>query len=333
MRIVAFILSTLIATGLLIGGAFFLFVNSDDKNPVWLSVATIAMTIFIYGPLIVGSFRAYWDVTGSNDSRRYFRRVLLIVIGLEALAAILTVVYAVTTSASASVPVVLIGSGAILTVAAPLIGRAFYSYDAAHRPPPSGWIAIEPSQIRHRIIAVAITFAGVLVLGLLGLGFVNIQFDDTLDVTEVLSFALSFAFIVAGAVCVFSTAGWNHRIRDVTDKDPARLRKVARVVIRNKRKDLDDPDLVAAARYASVISVILSFQLAYLVLLYAGIALQQVSNLRNGSVESFSLIIIIFLVAALLVILPLQIIRIRRARRYAREHRAEIDAPAPTSAA
>jgi hypothetical protein len=286
-----------------------------------------------YGRPGSSSRRAETCPQGDPHPGRYFTRVLLIVIGLEILASIVTVLYAVVTSVGAIVPVVFIGSGAVLSVAALFIGRAFYSYDAAHRPPPPGWVAIEPSQIRKRIIAVAITFASVLVLVILGLGFVNIQFDDVLDVADNLFSALSSAFIVAGAVCVFSTVGWNHRIRDVTDRDPARLRKIARVVIRNKSEDLDAPDLVAAARYAPVISVILSFQLAYIVLLYAGIALQQVSILRNGSVEGFSLIIIVFLVAVLLVILPLQVIRIRRARRYSREHAAEIDSPASTTAA
>jgi membrane protein YdbS with pleckstrin-like domain len=81
-----------------------------------------------------------------------------------------------------------------------------------------------------------------------------------------------------------------------------------------------------------VISVTMSFQLAYIVLLYAGIALQQVSISRNESIAGFSMIMIIFLVVVLLVILPLQVIRIRRARRYAREHAVEIDSPAPTPA-
>jgi hypothetical protein len=205
MRIVAFILSVVIATGLLVAGAFFLILNSEDEDPVWVLIITVAMTTFIYGPLILGSFRAYWDVTGSDDSRRYFRRVLLIMIGLEMVAAIVTVVYAVTTSAGAIVPVVLIGGGVVLTIAAPLIGRAFYKYDSAHRPAPSGWIAIEPSQIRHRILAVGITFVGVLLLALLGLGFVESISDDALSLADVILSALSFAFIVAGAVCIFST--------------------------------------------------------------------------------------------------------------------------------
>ena len=94
MRIVAFILFIVITTGLLMGGVFLLVVHTDDKYAIWVFVASLAMMIFVYGPLTLGSVRAFWDVTGSEDSRRYYRRVILVVIGLEVLAAVVTVVYA-----------------------------------------------------------------------------------------------------------------------------------------------------------------------------------------------------------------------------------------------
>lgn len=330
MRIVAFILFIVITTGLLMGGVFLLVVHTDDKYAIWVFVALLALMIFVYGPLTLGSVRAFWDVTGSEDSRRYYRRVILVVIGLEVLAAVVTVVYAVVTRAGALIPIIFIGGGVLLTAVALLVGPALYRYDRTHRPPASDWVAIEPSQISRRILATVITFVGVFALGIIGLGIANTVFPRTLRVAQLLPFALSFAFIISGGVSVFSTTGWNRRLRDVTDRDPSRLRRVARVVLRNKNIDLDDRDLVAAARCAAVISVTMPFQLANIVLLYAGLLLQQIPALQNGSANEYSIIVIILLIAFLVVLLPLQIVRIRRARQYARTHAADAESPMAT---
>jgi hypothetical protein len=327
MRIAAFILSIVVSTVLLLGGAFLLVVQaSDSTSTVWVFVATVAMMMFVYGPLTLGSFRAYWDVTGSEESRTYYRRVLLVVLGLEVIAAIVTVVYAVSTAAGVVIPVVFIGSGAALTAVALIVGPAFYRYDRAHRPPDPGWVGIERRQVTRRLLAMAITFLGVVALGVIGFEIVSGFAGRALSVGQVLAFSLEFGFFAAGAVGLFSTLGWIRRLREVTDRDPSRLRRVARVVLRKKSIDLDERDLVAAARYAAVISVTLSFQTAYLVLLYAGLVLQQVTLLVTGENAGFSLFIVVLLVAVLVVILPLQIVRIRRARRYATEHAEQLDA-------
>lgn len=81
-----------------------------------------------------------------------------------------------------------------------------------------------------------------------------------------------------------------------------------------------------------MISVTLSFQLAFIVLLYAGLFLQQVNVLRSGTADTLSITIIVFLAVILVVLLPLQFVRIRRARRYARNHAAEITEPAGATA-
>lgn len=78
MRIVAFILSIVLTSALLLGGVFLIALHLGD-DPAWILVTSIAVTILVYGPLTVGSFRAYWDVRGSDSSRRYYRRVLLVV--------------------------------------------------------------------------------------------------------------------------------------------------------------------------------------------------------------------------------------------------------------
>jgi hypothetical protein len=322
MRIAAFIASIVIATALMMGGVFLLVVDSDDAHPIWLFVATFAMIMFVYGPLAIGSFRAYWNVSGSAESRRYFRRTVLVVVGLEILAAILIVVYSVATSATALIPAVFIGGGAILTVVALLVGPAFYRYDDAHRPASSGWVGIDPTQVRRRIIAVAVTFLGVLALGVIASLIVNAVAPRSLSLGEVFLFAVEFASIGGALVAIFSTLGWNRRLRDVADRDPSRLRRVSRVVLRGKKVDLDDKDLEAAARYAAVVPIMMGFQIAYFVLLYAALVLGQVSQLQNGSFSQLSIPLIVVLVGVLVVLLPLQISRLQRARHYSRDHPA-----------
>ena len=72
------------------------------------------------------------------------------------------------------------------------------------------------------------------------------------------------------------------------------------------------------------------FQLANIVLLYAGLLLQQIPALQNGSANEYSITTIVLLIALLLVLLPLQIVRIRRARQYARTHAADAESPMAT---
>lgn len=324
MRIAAFILTIVLATGILMGGVVLLVLQSDIENPAWIFAMSLAIIPFVYGPLTIGSFRAYWDVDGSDESRRYFRRVVRFVIGLEIVAAVVTVVSAAASSNGPLIPVVFIGTGVVLTAVALLVGPVAYRYDRAHPTPQREWAAIQPAEIRRKIMTIAITFVGVLALGLVGLVVVNVLAPRALTVAQLLLFALSFACLAAGGVAILSTLKWNRRLRDVTDRDPARLRRIGRVVLRKKQEELDPRDVTAATRYAAVISITMSFQLAYLVLLYAGIVLQQINTMAEGLGGGFSIFLIALPVVVLAVILPLQVVRIRRARRYIREHAADL---------
>jgi uncharacterized integral membrane protein len=327
MRIVAFILVVLLATGLVMGGIALLVLGQGDLDPVWSLVEILALTVFVYGPLTIGGFRATWDVEGSQESRVYYRRVVRVTLGLEALAAIGSVAAALVTSRGWVVPLSFIGTGVVLTAVALVVGPAAFRWDRAHPVPTRGWVAIEPKEIRRKVVTAVITFVGVMVIGVAGLSIVSLSAPHTLSVADVLLLSLSISFIAAGAVCSFSTWPWNRRLRDLTDRDPSRLRRIAKVVVRNKTLDLDERDRTAAARYAAVISMTLSFQLVYLVLLYAGIMLQQVNSLRERVGGPFQVVIVVSLVVGLVVLAPLQGIRIRRARRYVREHENDLAAP------
>lgn len=242
------------------------------------------------------------------------------------LAAAVIVLAAAVTRAGILVPIVTVGGGAVLLAVALAVGPALYRYDRAHPRPGVEWQGIDPADIRKRVVATAVTFVGVLVLGCVGLGIVVAVSPRSLSFTGGLHLVVSLACIAAAVVCLLAANRWNRQLRDVTQRDPARLRAISRLVLRRKKVDLDDGDRAGAARYASIVSVTMSFQLTYFVLLYAGIIGNQVP-LSRGDMRWLSIGVIVFLIAGLVVFVPLQVVRIRRARAYAREHASEVDAP------
>ncbi|WP_206751438.1 hypothetical protein, partial [Cryobacterium sp. MDB2-10] len=83
MKVLAYILSVLVATGLIIGGTFLILVQAPTDSSGLLLLAIGALCVFIYGPLILGSITSYWDVKKTGESRRYFRWWFGIVLGLS----------------------------------------------------------------------------------------------------------------------------------------------------------------------------------------------------------------------------------------------------------
>ncbi|ARC58517.1 hypothetical protein AS850_15625 [Frondihabitans sp. 762G35] len=326
MRIAAFVIVVLLSTSILLGGVVLLVLGQDALDPVSLIVQTLALTVLVYGPLTMGSFRAAWDVEGSQESRTYYRRVVRITLGLEVVAAIASVGVAVARSSGWVVSLAFVGIGIVLTAAALIVGPVAARWDRAHPAPSRGWVAIQPAEVRRKILIAFVVFGALVVLAVVAAAALTGLGLDAPSLLALLPYSLSLAVIGAGLVLVFSTLSWSRRLREVTDRDPSRLRRVAKVVLGRKSLDLDEQDKTAAARFASVTSITMPVQLAYLVLLYAGIMLQQVGALIRGDV--FPMVLVGFSIAALAVFIPLYTSRIRRARRYAREHEAEVTAPA-----
>jgi hypothetical protein len=182
------------------------------------------------------------------------------------------------------------------------------------------------------VLKIVITFvvAFVVVALLLGVLFTG-DARHGLHWTEALSFGLEFGFIASAIAAIAVTIPLNRQLRATADRDLGTIRKFARVVVRGKKESLPEGSESAAARYAALISVILPFTLAYITLLYVGVATQTITNLvrtPNDADPLFGLWFIVALVVILLAIYPLQVVRIRRARRYAREHAELLEAVA-----
>lgn len=335
MKLIAGILSVLVATALMFGAIVLVVIRTPRISGGLIVLATVAITVFVYGPLVLGSITAYWNVRKTQESRRYFRRWFIVVLGLELLGAAAIAIYAALSSAPTWLPVLFIGGAIVLLLVALLVGRQLLRHDEANPSPERTWNPIGREEIRRKILIVAITFAGVLVLGIVGFALLLVALGDSRDrnlsgVGVTLAFATEFAFIAAAMACALVTLPLNRRLREALGRDFGQVRTIGKVVLRQKKLDLDEAGQVAAARYAVIVSITLPFQLAYISLLYLGIAIQQVQALMSGNDSRFgsglSIGVLIALVVVLVVYFPLFARRISRARAYARDHAQLVDA-------
>lgn len=327
MKVLAFILSLVTATALMLGGTV-LIVTQSPRHSIGLQLlAVLALTVMIGGPLTLGSLTSYWNVTRTEESHSFYKRWLWVVIGLEFLGAIAIIVFAVIVQSPVWLPALFITGGTALTGISLLMGRFLLRHDEAHPQPPS-WAPITRNEIRRKIAIVAITFVVVLAIAIVVLGVLGIGSNDAAAQIGVqLLYALAFALLAAGFACVIVSLPLNRRLRDAVDRDLGTIRKVAKVVLSNKKLDLDQSEQVAAAKYAAIIPTTLAFMLSYLILLYLGLGIQQVQYLISGQVDAFTIGFSAFLVAALVIFIPIFAVRIQRARNYARNH-AELLPPA-----
>lgn len=332
MKVLAFIFSLVIATGLMLGGTVLIFVLSPRQSTGLQLLAMFALTVMIYGPLTLGALTSSWNVTRTEGSKRFYKRWLWVVTGLEFLGAIAIIAYVVAAQLPAWIAVLFIAGGIGLTGVSVLIGRFLLRHDEAHPQPPR-WAPITRKEIRRKIAIVAVTFVVIFAVALVVLGVLIAGINDGGPRRGVQPlFALEFALLAAGFACVIVSLPLSRRLRDAVGRDLGTIRKVAKVVLSNKRLDLDQGEQIAAAKYAAVIPTTLSFMLAYLILLYLGIGIQQVQQFVSGHGDAFLVGFSAFLVVALAIFIPVYAVRIRRARIYARNH-ADLLPPADAGTA
>lgn len=322
MKLLALIVSVVLATALLIGGSILIAVTGEGERSAISWIAFASLPVFIYGPLVLGSLSAYWNPTASSESRKAFRIWLVSIVGVQVLAGIGIVLYAVRQPAPAWLPPLLIGAGILLTAIALVVGRLIYRHDKRQRPDAEPWAPIGGEDVRRKVLIIAATFCtSVLVAAALVIVLLAVVDDGGSD--DVLDFALlglSLAFLATATACIFVTLKWNRRLRDILGDDLGAARKHAKLVLRGTGEQLSGDAEQGAARYAAIARPVLAFQLGWIVLLYIGIGLQQVQLLRTvGSDSPMPLWVLVILVGVLVVTIPLMLVRIRRARRYARD--------------
>lgn len=322
MKVLALVGAVIFATALMMGGAFLIVIQSPHRLPAIDLLAIIALTIFVYGPLLLGSLTTYWDVGASETGRRYFRRLLWVVLVLELLSAVAMFAYVALAPAALWLALLFIGGGAVLTLLGLTVGRALRRYAIAHPGAQRHFVGVTAQDIRKRILIVAAVFVIVVLIGMVV--FLGLLADPTDGVAVEISFALQFAFLGAGMAALIVAFPLNRRLRETVGPDLGTVRRVSRQVLGGKEMQLDDGEQVAAAKYSMLVPTVLGFTLTYITLLYLALLIQQ-ARLLGGSTHShlspvFTVGLTVVLVAFLVFFIPYYLIRIQRARRYAREH-------------
>jgi hypothetical protein len=312
----ATLLSVILGTGLVIGGIASVMVSIPSGSSGLLWLALLAVTIFVYGPLLIGAIRSHRDIGKSAEGQRYIRRLMEIVLGCELLGAISIVIFAALAGVPVWLPVLFVGIAIALTVVAMIVGRLLRQYDRSHASSERAWTPISRREIVSKIGIVAGTFTAAFVAAVLLLG----SFVPDLSAGGRVGMGASLASVLASAACIVVSLPLNPRLRDAANSDLGRLRKLTRVVLRGKKLELNEDEQMAAARYAVLLSVALPFQLGYLVLFYVGLGLQQFEVLTLFDNSSFSVVLLAALAALLVVFTPMFGSQIVRARRYASDH-------------
>jgi hypothetical protein len=185
---------------------------------------------------------------------------------------------------------------------------------------------VSGARIRRAIAIVAIVFAAVFVVGALGTTGLFSLSTHPVRTGEVIAGGANLAFLAAAIACILVSLPFSRALRDASGRDIGRGVTLAKVVLRGRSSPLDDAGQRAAVRYALLAPTALAFQLGYVVLLYIGLGFQQLASMIDGDHDALPLSFLLVLGVVLVVIIPLFVARIRRARRYADEHGAALDA-------
>ena len=95
MKAFAFVAATVVATALLLGGTVLIVLQSPRHSTGLQLLAIMSLVILVYGPLTLGSLRAYWNVNLSDASRRAYRLWFRVITGLEVVGAVGIVAFAI----------------------------------------------------------------------------------------------------------------------------------------------------------------------------------------------------------------------------------------------
>lgn len=324
VRIAAFIAAVVVTNLVVIGGILLIVLASPDalRSLIWLP--TSALMLLVYPPFLAGMFLSTWDARSSEETARYFRRWWIGLGGAQALGAVATLLFSVLAGAKWwLMPAYLVVAG-LLDLLVVRVGRVLRLRDEASRPRDVPWSPMSREQIVRRIVVIAGVFVLVLVVAGVGLTLLTSAVGTTSerDGFPALLFAIEFAFLAAALTCTATALRLQRQVREQVTRDVGLLRRIATVVVRGKRLDLRPDEEVLAARYAAVVAVSLPFSLGFTLLLYAALAAQQAEQIVEGRLGAFPVGFLVFLVVALVVLTPLQIVRVRRVRAYARTHAA-----------
>jgi len=316
-----FALVVVITCALAFAGVLALVAQPPHPHGSLLWLGAISLAVFVSGPLFLGSLVVFWDARHSVEARRFLSVALWIVLGLDGVAAVAIVVYAVLAGAAPWLPIAFVATGAALTALVLILGPRIGRRVAARAPRPAVWTPVSRAEVVSKVRTAAVTLVATFVVSSAAL-LVALPGEAAAAVRVSAQLACS----VGAVVLVVFALSLSNRVRDIMGRDLGRMTAVARVVLSGRPAELDDDERVAAAKYASVMPVVLAFQTAYLGLIVAGLGIQSLGLVGSAVSAATAVPIAASFVVVVAVVMPLMLTRIRRASRYAREHAALLPA-------
>jgi hypothetical protein len=319
VRIAAFVGMFVLTTALIVGAGLLLATHRPEVDG-WLILALLAVGVTLTGPLVLGAVLTFWDMDRSLGARRIHRNVLWIVVGIQVLATVMVAVYSAVTGAAWWWPAVFAGTGIVLTAVAARVGPALRRAEERSRgdEPASPGIYTRAEFRRDMlrlawaaVIAFAVTAIGVgALIALLGVEF-----------WWLLAWPGLFAVLAVSVGCSLAVIRLGRRQRDAVGGDLGKLREIAKVVVRMKDIPLSDEDEIAASRFAQVSWVTQAYQLASTVCGYISLIFLQAVSVGTGVPIPFAAWLVGTITVALVVLVSISVVQLRRTRRYALAHR------------
>lgn len=324
MRVLAYLVTIVVTTALTLGAGLLVALYLREAQDGLLIAAAAAAPFLVIGPLVIGSWAAYFDERTPSGHSRWLRTAFLVVVAVVAAAAVVVVIASVSARPPLWVPVVLVGGSAVLVALARPLGSRFRRTDVP-MVDLRDQVLPGPDVIRRKVARIGTTFAVAAVVTAVGVTVLNVL-DHSRPQEAVIGILLAgqLTFLATAFAAIIVALPFSRLLRDAGGRDVDRLRRYAKLVLRGKGSSVDADEQPAVVRYAQLVQLVLQFNLAYVTLLYVSIAFQFVSGILRGSLVVFSAVFLVLMVGVLVWLLPRTIGRIRRARRYVEEHRSAV---------
>ena len=295
-------------------------------SPDWVMfVASLSAMSLLLIPLFAGLATAtlIFD-PDTADGRRGVRRLVLVVAALELLSAVGAVLVAVAVPAITPHVVGVIVVSVVLLVEGMRLGGRIRRRTARAAEDAAPWVSWSPAVVKRKVTRIVMVFVLVTVLATAAIVGLGIAFDEGGELSGTVALVgLAPGLMSASIACMVVSWPLAKDLRRSLGNSYTEQKVIARVVLRGKDDELSEDGGLRAATYARIAASYLPFQIAQLVLLFAGIWFQQVWNLEQGSVDgmiTFTRVVVVAYPVLVAVILPMLVVQARRAGRYAAAH-------------
>lgn len=317
MRIVAFALSValgLVSLVTVTDALPDLGVTGASVVPFLVAVVALWAVGLFSGIVSAGSLRE----PGTAEGRRAARRVRGAGGAVVLAAALLVIVPAVSGGVPTGLAAATLAVAAVYIAATSVVGRALRARSDRRRVGPFPIPPLDPDYSRRHAYSTTIVASSVLVAGVLfAFAAGRPSAETSAETAAAAAIAVAFAAITASVMCAIPTVTLSGRVRDLSGRDAARLKRIRHVVIGGKPVALSTEEADIAARYAPYAAQSQRWSLAQSLTLFVGLL-----AINDPSVDRpLQIVIWVVLPLTAAIALPLGLRAARRAERYALEHR------------